>query len=45
MILQTNLAIGSIIFIGIMNQNHYINKQFKLNFQPMSLHVVNSFII
>ena len=42
MILQTNLAIGSTNFIGIMNQVYYIDNQFSLNFQPISLHVVNN---
>ena len=45
MILQTNLAIGSNKFIGIMNQVHYIDNQFNLNFQQISLHVVNNFMI
>jgi hypothetical protein len=44
-IIQINLAIDSTSFIGIMNQVHYIENQFKLNFQPISLHVVNHFMI
>jgi len=32
MILQTNLVVGSINFIGMMNQVHYIDNQFNLNF-------------
>ena len=43
-ILQTNLEIGSIDFIGIMNQVHCKYNQFNLNFQPISLHVVYNFI-
>ena len=38
MILQTN-------FIGIMNQIHYIDNQSNLNIQPISLHVMNNFVI
>ena len=35
--LQTNLAIlGSTKFIGIVNQLHYIDNQFNLNFQPIT---------
>ena len=45
MILQTKLALGSTNFIGIMNQIHYIDNQFNLNFQPISLHIVNNFMI
>ena len=45
MIPKTNLAIGSTSFIGIMNQFHYMNNQFSLNLQPISLHVVNNFMI
>jgi hypothetical protein len=46
MILQTKLAIiGSTNVIGIMNQAHYIDKQFNSNFQIISLHVVNNFMI
>jgi hypothetical protein len=37
MILQTNLAIGSTKFSGIMNQVHYIHNQFNFNFQPIWL--------
>ena len=44
-ILQTSLAIGSTKFIGIMNQVHCIDNQFNLSFQPISLHVVNHFMI
>jgi hypothetical protein len=45
-ILQTNLAIiGSTNVIGIMNQAHYIDNQFNSNFQPISLHVVDNFMI
>ena len=36
---------GSTDFIGIMNQVHYIDNQFNLNFQPISLHDVNHFMI
>jgi hypothetical protein len=43
MILQTNLAIGSTNFNGIMYQVHYIDNQFSL--KPFSLHVVKSFMI
>ena len=32
-------------FIVIMNQVHCIDNQFNLSFQPISLHVVNNFII
>ena len=47
MILQTDLAIGSTnLFIGrIMNPVHYTIYQFDLNFEPISLHVVNNFMI
>jgi hypothetical protein len=45
MILQTNLAIGSTNFIGIMNPIHYVDNQFNSNFEPISLHVVNNFMI
>jgi hypothetical protein len=41
----TNLAIGSTKSIGIMNQVHYIDNQFNLNVQSISLHVVNNFMI
>ena len=41
LILQTNLAIVFFNFIGIMHQVHYIDNQFNLNFQPISLHVVS----
>jgi hypothetical protein len=44
MILQTNLAIGSTNYIGILNQVHFIDNQFNSNFQPISLHVVNNFM-
>ena len=42
MILQTNSAIVSTNFIGIMIQVHYIDNQFNLNFQQNSLHVRSS---
>ena len=45
MIFQTNLAKGSTSFIGIMYQVHYIDNQFKLNFQPISLYGVHNFMI
>lgn len=46
MSLQTDLAIGSTnLFIGIMNPVHYTIYQFDLNFEPISLHVVNNFMI
>ena len=45
MILQTNVAIGSNSFIGIMNQVHYIDNQLNFNFQSISLQVVNTFMI
>jgi hypothetical protein len=45
MILQTYSTIGSTKSIGIMNQVHYIENQFNLSFQPISLHVVNDFMI
>ena len=46
MILQTNIPIGSSTnFIGIVNQVHYRDNQFNLNFQPISPHVVNNFMI
>ena len=45
MILQTNLAIGSTNFVGIMNQVHNIDNQCSFNFQPISLHVVINFMI
>ena len=45
MILQTNLTIGSTNFIGITNQVHCIDNQFNFNFHPISLHVVNTFMI
>ena len=32
-------------FFGIMNQVRYIDNQFNVNFQPISLHVVNNFTI
>ena len=44
-ILHINLAIGSSNFIGIMNQIHYIDNQLNLNFQPISLHIVNNLMI
>ena len=44
-ILQTNLAIGSANFIGIMNWVHYIDSQFNFNFQLIWLHVVNNFMM
>ena len=44
MILQTNLAIGSSNFIGIIRQAHYEDNRFNLNFQPISMYVSN-FII
>ena len=45
MILQTNLVIGSTNLIGIINQVHYMDNQFNLNFQPISLYVVYNFVI
>jgi hypothetical protein len=33
--LQINLAIGYTNFIGIMDQVHYIDNQFNLNFQSI----------
>ena len=44
-VLQTNIAISSTNFIGIVNQVHYIDNQFNLNLQPISLHVVNNLTI
>ena len=44
-ILQINLVLGSTNFIGIMNQVHYIDNQINFNFQPISLRVVNKFVI
>ena len=37
MILQTNLAVGSTNFVGIMNQVHYVDNQLSLIFQLISL--------
>ena len=37
MILQTNLVIIYTTFIGIVNQVDYIDNQFNMNFQPISL--------
>ena len=31
--------------MGIVNQVRYIDNQFNFNFQPISLHVVNNFMI
>ena len=45
MVLQINLARGSTNFIGFMNQVHYIDNQFDFNFQPISLRVMNNFMI
>ena len=45
MIFESNLAIGSTNCIGIMNQVYNIDNQFDLNFQSISLHVVNNFMI
>jgi len=45
MILHTNSAIGSTNFIGIVNHVHYIDNQFNLNFQPISPHVVDNFML
>ena len=44
MILQIDLAIGYTNFIGVANQTHYIDNQFNLNFQPISLHELYIFI-
>ena len=43
--LTTNLAICSTKSIIIMNQVHYVDNQFNLNVQSISLHVVNNFMI
>jgi hypothetical protein len=45
MILQTNLAIGSTNFMGIMNQVHYMENQYNLKFQPISLMLWTNFMI
>ena len=45
MVLQTNLAKGSTTFIGIADQVHHIDNQIEFNFQPISLYVVNNFMI
>ena len=36
---------GSTNFTGIKNQVHHIDNQFNLNFQAISLHVLNNFMI
>jgi hypothetical protein len=43
-ILRANLAICSNNFIKIVNQVQYVDNQFSYNFQPISLHIVKSFM-
>ena len=44
-ILQMSLAIGCTNFIRIVNQVHLIDHQANLNFQPISLDVVNNSMV